>query len=281
MPHGRARGRAYAPQVRACLALFVLLSLASTAHAQSVPEGPPSAPAQEEPPTHEEAERAQEAASEQADAAAAAQQGGEEDAEATAPAEEPEHEPGLLDDADHPERAATHRRTRVTAQVFPETTPRQAEPEPDPETEELTLPPLPEPEWRLRFGAGIGLVTSGSSTVAARLTEEWEWLPRDATPLLFGLTAGQIIGGEAIYGLGGIRLGLYGHFCEDRIVRCTGVVSLRGGVVATANSISPDIGGDGDARFRFDGVELTIRLGFVVVGATTYIDVLGMVGAAF
>lgn len=268
--------------VRPALALSLLLSIASTASAQSVPEGPPVARPEEETPTHEEAERAQEAGTLQATAATAAREGGGE-AEATAPppAEEPEHEPGLLDDADHPERAATHRRTRVTAQVFPETTPRQADPGPDPEEEELVLPPLPEPEWRLRFGAGIGLATSGTSSVAARLTEEWEWMPHEATPLLFGLTAGQIFGSDVIYGMGGVRLGLYGHFCEDRIVRCTGAVALRGGVVATANSVTPDIGGDGDARFRFDGVELTIRLGFVVIGPVTYIDVLGMVGAAF
>lgn len=269
--------------VRAALALVVLLSIASTASAQSVPDGPPAARPEEETPTHEEAERAQEAGTEQAEAATAARAGGEEAqaSQAPPPAEEPEHEPGLLDDADHPERAATHHRTRVTAQVFPETTPRQAEPEPDPEEEELALPPLPEPEWRLRFGAGIGLATAGTGTVAARLTEEWEWMPHEATPLLFGLTAGQIFGGDVIYGMGGVRLGLYGHFCEDRIVRCTGAVALRGGVVATANSVTPDIGGDGDARFRFDGVELTIRLGFVVVGPVTYIDLLGMVGAAF
>ena len=85
-----------------------------------------------------------------------------------------------------------------------------------------------------------------------------------------------------MYGLAGARVGLYGDFCHDRVVTCTGAIALRAGAVfGTGFGVNVDIGGDGDARFRFDGVELGIRLGFFNVPSITYVDLTGFVGAAF
>jgi hypothetical protein len=239
--------------------------LVATAHAQPTP-------AQPEPTTNEEAQRAQLAGQSQASAAAEGREQSE---------EEEEHVPGLLDDADHPERSAAHEthRTVVTADVFPETHPQTVPAEPDPEEEELVLPPW-DPEWRLRLGIGATIASGGSAIVSFRLVQELEWMPHDVAPILFAITGGEVLIGYTM-GLAGARAGLYGVFCQDRVVTCTGAVALRLGVITGNAGTAFDIGGDGDARFRFDGVELTVRVGFFDIQSTAFIDAVGMVGAAF
>jgi hypothetical protein len=246
------------------LAVVVLASVLCVplARAQDGSTAPP------ETTTTEEAQRAQAAAHAQADSAAAT----------TAPEEEDEHEAGLLDDADHPERSTAHQHTVVTADVFPETH-RQTVPEEPEDDEELVLPP-PFLEWRLRLGIGASAATAGGPQLSLRLLQEVEWMPHDVAPILFSLTGGELFG-EYTLGLGAARVGLYGDFCQDRIVTCTGAIALRGGVIGGTTGVTFDIGGDGDARFRFDGVELAVRLGFFVIQSVTFVDAIGMVGAAF
>jgi hypothetical protein len=154
--------------------------------------------------------------------------------------------------------------------------------EPDPElTEDFVLPP-PELEWRLRLGVGASASTSGTDVLSLRLTQEIEWMPADAAPFLFGITGGELINGSYSLYLAGVRLGGYARFCEDRIVICTGAISIRAGAsFGGVGGPQFDLGGDGDVRFRFDGVELGLRVGFFVVSGVTYVDALGMVGAAF
>lgn len=236
-------------------------------------------PATEEPTTTEEAQRAQAAAHDQPAAATEAREGAPED----------EHVPGVLDDADHPERGVAHRPHTTTTTtstgdplstaVFPPEPPRPPE-DPDPELEEDLVPPLVEPEWRLRLGVGATVATAGGPVASLRLTQEIEWMPLAVAPLLFSLTGGEVFG-EYTIGLGGARIGLYGLFCQDRIVTCTGAIALRGGVIGGTPGVTFDLGGDGDARFRFDGVELAVRVGFFVIQSVTFVDLIGMVGAAF
>jgi len=261
-------------EVRPILVAYVMnLALVGVANAKHTP--PPGTP-QPEPTTTEEAQRAQAAGHDQASAAA-------ESRAADADAVDETHERGLLDDADHPERSTAHQRahtTTVTADVFPETHRTTVPEDPDPElSEDLALPP-PEPEWRLRLGVGATVATAGGPVASLRLVQELEWMPHDVAPILFSLTGGEVLG-EYIIGLGGARVGLYGIFCQDRVVTCTGAVALRLGVIGGTPGVAFDIGGDGDARFRFDGVELGIRVGFFVIQGVSFVDLTGMVGAAF
>lgn len=234
------------------------------AHAQST-DVPTTAP------THEEADRAAAAGSQQARSAPlTATPTTTEGDTAASTAEEEEVAPA--------ETSSAHASSRLEQAVFPPPPPPAPE-DPDVDEETLVLPPWI-PEWRLRLGLGATASTGGGSPVSFRLLQELEWMPHEAAPLLFSLTAGQVIG-DQVYGLGGARVGLYGDFCHDAVVVCTGAVALRGGVIGTTNLVTYDIGGDGDARFRFDGVELSIRLGFFVVQTTTFVDAIAMVGAAF
>lgn len=252
--------------------MALVLGASALAAAQ---DAPPPGPAVEEPTTTEEAQRAQVAAHEQAVAATAAREGTrEEDGASDAPearASTASEDDAEGDDASEPDAS-------LSAAVFPPPPP--PEPEPDPELEEdLHLAP-PEPEWRLRLGIGASAATSGIAVLSLRLMQELEWMPRDAAPILFAITGGEVIG-DFVIGLAGARVGLYGTFCQDRIVTCTGVVALRAGAIFGGLGTAFDIGGDGDARFRFDGVELAVRVGFWVIQGATFVDLVGMVGAAF
>ena len=193
---------------------------------------------------------------------------------------EVESEVGSESEAESEAESERRADPRLSAAVFPPPAPRPPA-EPDPLLDEpLTLGPPPEPEWRLRLGVGASAATAGTAIASLRLIQEWEWMPHDVAPILFALTGGEVVG-EYVLGLGGARIGLYGLFCQDRLVTCTGAIALRGGVIGGTTGVTYDLGGDGDARFRFDGVELAIRVGFFVVQSVTFVDLVGMVGAAF
>jgi hypothetical protein len=156
-----------------------------------------------------------------------------------------------------------------------------AAPEPDPELVEISQPPPPELEWRLRVGVGASASTTGTDVLSLRLTQEIEWMPAVAAPFLFGLTGGEVIGANNLY-LAGVRLGGVARFCEDRLVICSGAIAIRAGaVLGGVGGAQFDLGGDGDVRFRFDGVELGLRVGFFLVSGNTYVDALALLGAAF
>lgn len=191
----------------------------------------------------------------------------------TEPAPTPEVEPTPEPE---PERSIP------TQQILPSSRQTAPEPpEPDPELTEDFVLPAPEPEWRLRAGIGASASTSGTDVLALRLTQEIEWMPAAAAPFLFGITGGELIGVQNIY-LAGVRLGGWARFCEDRLVICSGAIALRAGAsFGGFGGTQFDLGGDADARFRFDGVELTVRVGFFLVDSTTHVDALGLLGAAF
>jgi hypothetical protein len=174
--------------------------------------------------------------------------------------------------------------SHLSATVFPRGHASDPDPNPDDladlEAQELERPPPPEPPWRLRLGVGATAGSAGSASISLRLIQELEWMPPEVAPVLFALTGGEYFG-DVIAGLAGARIGLYGQFCDDRLVKCTGAVALRGGVITGGYGTNVDIGGDADGRFRFDGVELTVRLGFWVIQGVTFVDLVGMVGAAF
>lgn len=227
-------------------------------------------------------------ASVEVEADASVESGSASETTSAAAVEEDEHVPGVLDDDDHPERGVAHRQhtepTRAQAAlstaVFPpaQTT---VDPDPDPELEEELHAPPPVLEWRLRLGIGASAATAGGAQLSFRLLQELEWMPTEVAPILFSLTGGELIGGYDVFGFGAARVGLYGLFCQDSVVTCTGAIALRGGVIGGSSGVTFDLGGDGDARFRFDGVELGVRVGFFVIQSVTYVDLLGMVGAAF
>ncbi len=176
---------------------------------------------------------------------------------------------------------ASAQETARSQQILPSSPRTEPEPpEPDPElSEPLTLPP-PEPEWRLRLGVGATASTSATDVLSLRLTQEIEWMPAAAAPFLFGLTGGEVFTSTPIY-LAGVRLGAWARFCEDRVVVCSGAIAIRAGATFGFGGTQFDIGGDADARFRFDGFELGVRLGFFVVSGNTFVDALGLLGAAF
>jgi hypothetical protein len=179
----------------------------------------------------------------------------------------------------HSERRRSH--AVPTEEILPSPPPTAPAVEPDPElTEDFHLP-APEPEWRLRAGIGASASTSGSDLLSLRLTQEIEWMPGAVAPFLFGITGGELISASYNIYLAGVRLGGAARFCEDRVVICSGAIAIRAGAIfGGLSTVEFDLGGDADARFRFDGVELTVRIGFFVVSGNTFIDAIGLLGAA-
>jgi hypothetical protein len=142
------------------------------------------------------------------------------------------------------------------------------------------LPPPPPPEWRLRAGAGVGLPLNGANVPYLRLHEEVEWQPTAAAPFIFGLGGAEyLLGG--VLGSASARIGAATDFCSDATVRCQAALNLVLGAFFGQNLLAFDFGGEGDVRFLFGPVELSVRVGF---GGGDGINMLfgsGGIGGAF
>jgi len=147
--------------------------------------------------------------------------------------------------------------------------------------EELdTLPPPPDPEWRLRIGAGLGLPLAGASVPYLRLYQEIEWQPTGAAPFLFGLGGAEYVGG-GVLGSAALRVGAATDFCRDSVVRCQAAIVIVLGAFFGQNLVAFDAGGEGDVRFLFGPLELSIRVGFGGGGGYNFLTGSGGVGVAF
>lgn len=145
---------------------------------------------------------------------------------------------------------------------------------------EDALPPPPDPEWRLRLGAGVGLPLNGASSPYLRLYQEIEWQPTIVAPLIFGLGGAEyLVGG--LLGSAGARVGLATYFCADAIVRCQAAINVVLGAFFGQGVLAFDFGGEGDVRFLFGALELTVRLGFGGGGGINMLHGGAGVGAAF
>jgi hypothetical protein len=146
--------------------------------------------------------------------------------------------------------------------------------------EEEQLPPPPDPEWRLRAGAGVGLPLNGASAPYLRLYQEIEWQPAVVAPLVFGLGGAEyVLGG--LLGSAGARVGLVTYFCADSTVRCQAAINLVLGAFFGQGVLAFDFGGEGDVRFLFGALELTVRLGFGGGGGINMLHGGAGIGAAF
>jgi hypothetical protein len=142
------------------------------------------------------------------------------------------------------------------------------------------LPPPPPPEWRLRAGAGVGLPLNGANVPYLRLHQEVEWQPTDAAPFIFGLGGAEyLLGG--VFGSAGARIGAATDFCSDATVRCQAALNLVLGVFFGQNLLAFDFGGEGDVRFLFGPVELSVRVGFGGSGGVNMLFGSGGIGGAF
>ncbi len=142
------------------------------------------------------------------------------------------------------------------------------------------LPPPPDPEWRLRIGAGLGLPLAGASAPFLRLHQEIEWQPTGAAPFLFGLGGAEYVG-PGVLGSAAVRLGAATDFCRDSVVRCQAAIVLVLGAFFGQNLVAFDAGGEGDVRFLFGPVELSVRVGFGGGGGYNFLTGSGGVGVAF
>lgn len=142
------------------------------------------------------------------------------------------------------------------------------------------LPPPPPPEWRLRAGVGVALPLNGASSPFLRLHQEIEWQPTVIAPFLFGLGGAEYLLGGTL-GQADARIGMTAFFCEDAIVRCQAAVAFVVGAFFGQNLLAFDVGGEGDVRFLFGALELSIRLGFGGGGGLNVLHGSGGIGAAF
>jgi len=142
------------------------------------------------------------------------------------------------------------------------------------------LPPPPDPEWRLRIGAGLGLPLAGASTPFLRLHQEIEWQPTGAAPFLFGLGGAEYVG-PGVLGSAALRVGAATDFCRDSVVRCQAAIGIVLGAFFGPNLVAFDAGGEGDVRFLFGPLELSIRVGFGGGGGYNFLTGSGGVGVAF
>jgi hypothetical protein len=142
------------------------------------------------------------------------------------------------------------------------------------------LPPPPPPEWRLRAGAGVGLPLNGANVPYLRLHQEVEWQPTAAAPFIFGLGGAEyLLGG--VLGSAGARIGAATDFCSDTTVRCQAALNLVLGAFFGQNLLAFDFGGEGDVRFLFGPVELSVRVGFGGGGGINMLFGSGGIGGAF
>jgi hypothetical protein len=142
------------------------------------------------------------------------------------------------------------------------------------------LPPPPPPEWRLRAGAGVGLPLNGANVPYLRLHEEIEWQPTAAVPFIFGLGGAEyVLGG--VLGSAGARIGAATDFCSDATVRCQAALNLVLGAFFGQNLLAFDFGGEGDVRFLFGSLELSVRVGFGGGGGINMLFGSGGIGGAF
>lgn len=146
--------------------------------------------------------------------------------------------------------------------------------------EEEALPPPPDPEWRLRAGAGVGLPLNGASQPYLRLYQEIEWQPAILSPFLFGIGGAEYLV-SGVLGSAGARVGLATYFCQDAVVRCQGAINLVVGAFFGQGVLAFDFGGEGDVRFLFGALELTVRLGFGGGGGINMLHGGAGIGAAF
>jgi hypothetical protein len=141
-------------------------------------------------------------------------------------------------------------------------------------------PPSPPPEWRRRAGAGGGLPLNGGNVPYLRIHQEVEWQPSAAAPFLFGLGGAEyLLAGVA--GSAGARLGAATDFCSDATVRCQAALQIVLGAFFAQNLVAFDIGGEGDVRFLFGSLELSIRVGFGGGGGFNMLFASGGLGGAF
>lgn len=142
------------------------------------------------------------------------------------------------------------------------------------------LPPPPPPEWRLRAGAGVGLPLNGANVPYLRLHQEVEWQPTAAAPFTFGLGGAEyLLGG--VLGSASARIGAATDFCSDATVRCQAALNLVLGAFFGQNLLAFDFGGEGDVRFLFGPVELSVRVGFGGGGGVNMLFGSGGIGGAF
>lgn len=142
------------------------------------------------------------------------------------------------------------------------------------------LPPPPPPEWRLRAGIGVGLPLNGANVPYMRVHQEIEWQPTGAAPFIFGLGGSEyLLGG--VLGSAGARIGMATDFCQDAVVRCQGAVNVVLGAFFGSGLLAFDAGGEGDVRFLFGALELSVRVGFGGGGGINMLYGSGGIGAAF
>lgn len=152
------------------------------------------------------------------------------------------------------------------------------------ELEERLVPTAWLPEFRIRAGGGIGIPLGGTSVILGRATQEVEWQIPEAEFIFVGLGAAEIFG-SGVTVEAGARVGGLATFCEDRIVRCHGAITLQIGFLygELAPAGAFDIAADVDVRFLFVNIfELFVRGGFFTApGPNSFINVTAGLAIAF
>lgn len=105
-------------------------------------------------------------------------------------------------------------------------------------------------------------------------------MPDDVAPFFLGLGGAEYVSAEVL-GSVAARAGGATVFCDGGGVRCQGAVALTVGAFFGSGFVTFDVGGEGDVRFLFGGLELSIRAGFGGSGAYNFLFASGGVGAAF
>ncbi|MCS6856638.1 MAG: hypothetical protein NZM37_02905 [Sandaracinaceae bacterium] len=129
------------------------------------------------------------------------------------------------------------------------------------EENELPPPPPPRPPFRLRVGGGVAVPVMGASELGFRAHEELEWSPEESAPLWIGFGAFQVFASPLMWGISG-RIGLLAPLERERRPAIEAALGICPSLWVTQGSLAFDLGGEGDLRFRFEWLELHLRLGF-------------------
>lgn len=202
--------------------------------------------------------------------------------------EEEDEEDEEGDAADRDILPAPARPRTSDAELEAEEEGRRASEEPDGEPaiidDDMELPPdAPDlPQLRLRAGAGVALPTASEYGIGLRLTQDFEWQPRDVAPFLVGIDGFEVVGSGGLLGGAHLRVGLHAWICEARPVRCQAAIALIGGAAFGLGNVSADIAGEIDLRLLvWDRLEAHVRGGFFMLAGVPFIDITGGLGVAF
>lgn len=142
--------------------------------------------------------------------------------------------------------------------------------------------PPPPPTFLVSLGAGFTRQLANVAVDYLRLEQSFEARIPELLDLRVGLGVAELISDDLFVFEIGPRVGLGAGFCNERALRCEGVVQVQPGVAAGYLGVAFDLHARLELRLLIERVvELSAHGAFSLIGGTTFVGAGGNVGIAF